>query len=522
MPYDRIPNPFRFWKQDASAALVVFLIALPLNLGIAMASNAPLSAGIISGIVGGIVVGLISGSALSVSGPAAGLTMIVFNAIEVLPSYSVFLTAVVLAGIIQIAFGLAKVGWISLFFPSAVIKGMLAAIGIVIVLKQIPHLLGLDSNDFGEMEFFQKNGENTFSEIFQAFLGIEPGPLIIGLISVAILLLWNWKKVKRLKFFKLLPGPLVVVLIGLLLKIAFDPIPILKIEKAHLVSLPVVNGWATWFAELSTPDWSYLLNTKIWMIAFTLALVASLETLLSVEAIDKIDPEHRQSPKNRELFAQGAGNIVTGFLGGIPISAVVVRSSANLDSGARTKLSAILHGVLLAVCFFLIVNVLNQIPLASLAAILLFTGYKLSRPILYRSYLRLGKNQYRPFFITIIAILLTDLLIGMVIGLAVGLYYILKAHYQTPFSLEQDQEPDSGKQSLIIHLGEIVSFLNKSHFRNFLDQLPSDSKVVIDASHTRYLDQDVLEMIHDFKQTAQERNIRLEMRHLPRYRRTFS
>jgi MFS superfamily sulfate permease-like transporter len=241
-----------------------------------------------------------------------------------------------------------------------------------------------------------------------------------------------------------------------------------------------------------------------------------------VEAIDKIDPEHRQSPKNRELFAQGVGNIVTGLLGGIPISAVVVRSSANLDSGARTKLSAILHGVLLAVSFFLIVNVLNQIPLASLAAILLFTGYKLSRPILYRSYLRLGKNQYRPFFITIIAILLTDLLIGMIIGLAVGLYYILKAHYQTPFSLEQGEEPDTGKQNIIIHLGEIVSFLNKSHFRNFLDQLPGDSKVVIDASHTRYLDQDVLEMIHDFKQTAQERNIRLEMRHLPRYRRTFS
>lgn len=528
------------------ASIVVFLVALPLNLGVALASDAPLSSGIISGIVGGIVIGLLSGSKTSVSGPAAGLSIIVVGALQRM-NFPTFLTSVVLGGLFQVILGALRVGWLSSFFPTSVVKGMLAAIGLVIILKEIPYLLGVDHDVIEKINIFSGGISNDLSELLTVLSNIKLGSVIIGLIAILILIIWNYKKFRENKKFAIIagiiPGPLAVVLLGVTLKLIFDSISGLKIEKEYLVALPVVNQIDKWFMSLPSPDWQSVWQKDVWVTAATMAVIASLETLLSIEALDKIDTEGRITPKNQELLAQGTGNILTGFLGGIPISAVVVRSSANLDAGCKTKLSTILHGCFILLSALFLASLINQIPLASLAAILLFTGYKLSRPVLYRSYIRIGKNQFIPFVVTIVSILITDLLIGMAIGLLIGIYFILRAHYHTPFKMEYDlkeqgiseiNDPKSFDESYdgnlesipmvptTIYLGEIISFLNKAHFKDFLYSLPQNSIITINGKNTRYLDHDVLEMIYEFKAIAPTRNIKLKLKSLPKYRKTYS
>ena len=507
-------------KYDLRASAVVFLVALPLCLGIALASGAPLFSGIIAGVVGGIVVGALSGSSLSVSGPAAGLTVIVLNALEKLGHFETFLLAVLLAGVIQLILGFIKAGGISHFFPSAVIKGMLAAIGITLILKQIPHALGFDRDPEGEFVFLQQDGENTFSEILQAIYFVAPGAVVITLLSIGILLLWQRPEVQRFAFFKQVPSALVVVVVGILLNHFYTAaMPQWALATNHLVALPTpqgLNGFSSLFTNagfngflslFTLPDFSQITNSAVYITAVTIAVVASLETLLNLEATDKLDPLKRHSPPNKELKAQGVGNIISGLLGGLPLTSVIVRSSVNINSGARSKLSAILHGVLLLVCVVSIPGLLNQIPLACLAAILLVTGYKLAKIGLFREMFRLGYDQFLPFVVTILAVLFTDLLMGIGIGMAVGIFFILRANYKTSYFFHRQPTPETDR--IKINLSEHVSFLNKASIIQILNGLPENSYVEIDGSQSEYIDYDVMEVIDDFRRTAEGRNIEL-------------
>jgi len=513
------------YKHDLPAALVVFLVALPLCLGIALASGAPLFSGLITGIVGGIVVGALSGSQTSVSGPAAGLAVIVFGAIASLGSFELFLTAVVLAGIIQLTLGFLKAGIIGLYFPSSVIKGMLAAIGLILILKQLPHFLGVDLEAFGEMSYQGENG-NTFTEFFYAFNHIYFGAALIGVISLGLLILWEQPFIKNKSFSRIVPGALVAVLAGVVLNLVFSAIaPDMAIRPVMMVNLPILNDAASFQEAFAFPDVAGLTNPLVWQTAFVIAIVASLETLLSIEAVDKLDPLKRHTPNNRELKAQGVGNIISGFIGGLPMTAVIIRSSANVQSGNKTKMSAIYHGFLLVLTIFFIPTILNLIPLASLAAVLLVVGWKLSKPQLYVQQWKIGKNQFIPFITTIVAILFTDLLIGIIIGLVVGIFFILRANYKTPYFYhgeEGDHEHDviksgagNGKKAITIYLSEHVSFINKASLQLTLDHLPEDSLVIIDGSRSQEIDPDALEIIHDFKATAKERNIDLHLVKIP-------
>ncbi|PRY07406.1 MFS superfamily sulfate permease-like transporter [Pontibacter ummariensis] len=496
--------------KDIPAGLVVFLVALPLCLGIALASGAPLFSGLITGIVGGLVVAWLSGSQLSVSGPAAGLTVIVLNGIETLGAFEGFLLAVVLAGALQLVLGFVKAGVIGLYFPSSVIRGMLAAIGLILILKQIPHFLGADEDFFGEMEFFQPDGRNTFSEIGYAFSSIQPGSLIIGIVSLVILVLWDNDRLKRYTFFKLVPGALVVVLLAVVLNLLFSSaFTSLAIAESHLVSIPIIGSSEELAGVLQLPDFSFLTNPDLYIVAFTIAIVASLETLLSVEAVDKLDPHKRRTDTNRELKAQGVGNMVAGMLGGLPMTAVIVRSSANVASGGQTRVSAFVHGVFLALSVFFLAEFLNMVPLSALAAVLLMVGFKLTKPSLYKGQLKLGHEQFVPFIVTILAILFTDLLIGICIGLAVGVFYILKANYKSPYFFHREES--ANRDTIHIKLSEHVSFLNKASIILTLDQLPHNSHVIIDGANSAYIDYDVLEAIMEFKKTAHERNIHVEV-----------
>jgi carbonic anhydrase len=497
-----------YLTDDLRAGIVVFLVALPLCLGIALASGAPLFAGIITGVIGGIVVGSLSGSRFSVSGPAAGLTVIVLSAIEKL-GYPAFLLAVVLAGVIQIILGILKAGAISNYFPSAVIKGMLAAIGITLILKQIPHALGYDADAEGEFEFWQLDGENTFSEILKALNFISPGAVIITVLSIAILLVWARPAIQRFSFFKVVPAPLVVVALGILLNNLFrGSMPGLALDQSHLVSLPEASSIGDFFSFFQFPDFTQFANLSVYVSAFTLAIVASLETLLNIEATDKLDPNKHQTPTNRELIAQGTGNIISGLVGGMPLTSVIVRSSVNINSGAKTKLSAIFHGILLFACVVGIPGLLNQIPLACLAAILLVTGYKLANVALFRQMYGFGGSQWIPFVVTILAVLFTDLLIGIGIGSAVGIFFILKANYKTSYFFEREKDRDS--EITRINLSQHVSFLNKSSLVEILESLPENSYVEINAANSVYIDHDIKELIEDFKQTAKLKNIEVD------------
>lgn len=493
-------------KKDIPSSVVVFLVALPLCLGIALASGAPLFSGLITGIIGGIVVGTLSGSQLSVAGPAAGLTVIVLNAITGLGSYETFLMAVVLAGVMQILFGLVKAGTIANYFPSSVIEGMLAAIGIILIMKQFPHAVGYDADFEGDEGFSQTDEHNTFSGILIAFSKINYGAVIISLVSIALLI--YWPKFKKLA---VVPAPLLVVVAGIILGLVFNGTD-LALRGKQMVSIPVVGSMSEFFELFKRPDFSTITNSKVLITAATIAIVASLETLLSLEAVDKIDPIKRISPTNRELLAQGAGNIISGLLGGLPMTAVIVRSSANVNSGARTKMSAILHGVLLLLSLLFIPTLINLIPLSCLAAILIMTGYKLARISLFKHIWHKGLSQFIPFVVTIVAVVLTDLLKGVGIGMLVAIFYLLWTNLRNPYFYHI--ESNGRKKFIRIRLAEEVSFLNKATIQVTLTNIPKETEVIIDGTNSRYIDPDVLEIIHNFKHNAYTKGIIVQLEHI--------
>lgn len=508
-------NPFSSVSKDLPAGLVVFLVAVPLCLGIALASGAPLFSGIIAGMVGGIVVGALSGSNIGVSGPAAGLAVIVADAIQQLGTneagefsmeigFPIFLSAVVIAGFIQIALAFGRAGIIGYFFPNSVIKGMLSAIGIIIILKQIPHALGHDVIAEGFDGFWQNDGENTFTELWVAFGDINPAAVIVTLLSLAILIIWEQPFMKKIKVFQVIQGPLVVVALGILSYFILPGLEGFSFEQDEMVGIPTAAESGGFLNLFTTPDWSLIFSKQLWTLAFTIAVVASLETLLCVEATDKLDPEHNITPANRELLAQGAGNIVSGFIGGLPITQVIVRSSANIQSGGRTKLSAMIHGLLIVISVFLLPDVLNMIPLSSLAAILLVVGYKLAKPKAFIDMFHIGRDQFIKFNVTVLAIVFTDLLTGILIGLGIGIFLILYRNFRLPFSFSERIE--EGKP-IEIKLSENVTFLNKANIMEALKVIPDHTQVIIDATQTHYIHPDVIEIINDFIDQADRRDI---------------
>jgi MFS superfamily sulfate permease-like transporter len=499
----RATSVFKNLRADFPSSIVVFLVALPLCLGVALASNAPLFSGIIAGVIGGIVIGFLSGSQLSVSGPAAGLTAIVAAAILKLPSFETFLLAVVLCGVLQLVLGFIKAGVIGDYIPNCVIKGMLAAIGLILILKQFPHLIGYDADYEGDESFVQGNNENTFSAIGHAFKAITPVALLIGVLGLVFQIFWEKFTAGKKGFIRLVPAPLVVVLMAVGINMAFGAN---GLKQEHLVNIPAANSAGEFLSFFTLPDWSQISNSTVWITAVTLALVASLETLLSIEAIDALDPYQRVTNKDRELKAQGVGNLLSGLIGGLPITSVIVRSSANVNSGAQTKASTMMHGMLLLLCVALIPFVLNQIPLAALAAILIYTGYKLAKPSLFKMYYKKGWDQFAPFVITIIAILLTDLLKGVFIGIGIGLLFVLRSNFRSAVFVVHDAS------NYLFRLRKDVSFLNKPIIKNKLEEVPENSYVMIDASRADFIDRDVVEVIEDFMIHAPLKNIKVELK----------
>ena len=498
------------FKNDLPASIVVFFVAIPLCLGIALASGAPLFSGLIAGIIGGIVVGTISGSEVGVSGPAAGLAAIVLAAIASLGGYNNFLLAVVLGGLIQILFGVLRAGIIGYYFPSSVIKGMLTGIGIIIILKQIPHFFGYDADPEGDFAFNQVDGHNTFSEILYAVDQISLGPTIIALVSLGILVLWSAVLSKKAKIFQLVQGPLVAVVVGIIFFAINGTSGALGFSSDQLVSVPVPEDTASFFAQFSFPNFGAITNPNVWVVAFTIALVASLETLLCVEATDKLDPEKRVTPTNRELYAQGTGNVLSGLIGGLPITQVIVRSSANIQSGNKTKMSAIIHGFLLLISVILIPRLLNMIPLSVLAAILFIVGYKLAKPALFKSMWELGWKQFLPFIVTVLGIIFIDLLIGLGLGLMVGLVVVLIKSYQNSHFLHIEGE-DVADGKIKMTLAEQVTFFHKGAILKELDNLPENSFLELDVRNTTYLDNDIIEILDDFSHKAKLRNITIKL-----------
>ncbi|WP_246151489.1 SulP family inorganic anion transporter [Rubripirellula reticaptiva] len=495
--------------RDTLAGLVVFLVALPLCLGIALASGANLFSGLLAGIVGGLVVASISGSHSSVSGPAAGLTAIVAAQIAILGSFEAFLLAVAVAGVIQIGFGIAKGGALSAFFPSSVIKGLLVAIGVILILKQIPHLVGHDADPEGEMSFQQPDQENTFTELFTLIAGdIHVGAMVIGLLSVVFLLVWD--RVPNLKK-SLVPAPLIVVLFSVALSMILRPYGAdWAIGESHLVQIPVASSFSEFFGFLRLPDFTQVGNPAVYIAAITIAVVASLETLLNLEAVDKLDPEKRDSPPSRELIAQGCGNLVCGLIGGLPVTSVVVRGSVNVGAGAKTKLSALVHGVLLLVSVAILPRYMNMIPLSALAAILFVTGFKLASPQIFKQMWNEGRYQFLPFIITVIAIVFTDLLVGILIGLAISVLFILNSNLRSP--IRRIVETHLAGDVLHIELASQVSFLNRAAIDRVLGEAKRGSALKIDASQSDYIDPDVLSLIRDFKDNvAPTRNISVSL-----------
>ncbi len=516
-------------KSDFPAGIVVYFVALPLCLAIAQVSTGHseyLFSGIIAGVIGGIAVGLLSGSALGVSGPAAGLVVIVSDGIQKLSmmpdgntdfsyGFKGLLLAIVIAGLIQIIAGFLKAGVIGHYFPSAVIKGMLAAIGITIILKELPHAFGYDKDFMGDESFEQIDGHNTFTEIFYAIKYNSPIAIVISSISIALLLLLEGKFFKRFTIFKYLPAALFVVVLGVVINLFLPSISVLQaLEGEHLVQLPVANSIKEFFSFFTSPDLGQIGRSEVWMVGLSIAMVASIETLLSLEATDKLDPYKRSSPGNRELKAQGIGNMVSGFIGGLPITQVVVRSSANINSGGKTKMSAIIHGIILLLSAIFIPRYLNYIPLSGLAAILILVGYKLSKVSLYKGMYQLGWSQFVPFVVTIIAILSTDLLKGIGIGMLVAYFVIIRENYKNSFKfLSKDHDPGS---AIRMELSNMVTFINKGVLVSAFNELPDKSHLIIDGSKTEHFDYDVLELIHEFKMhKASQRKIIVELVNIP-------
>jgi MFS superfamily sulfate permease-like transporter len=484
---------FKYLKEDLPAGLVVFLVALPLCLGIALASGAPLFSGIIAGIVGGIVVAFASGSALSVSGPAAGLTVIVLNGITTLGSYDQFLVAVVIAGALQIILGFLKAGVIGYYFPSSVIKGMLAAIGIILILKQLPIAIGYNK---------------------AAAVSYQMGSILIASISIAIILFWELPFLKKYVFFKYVPGALIAVLVGVGLNLFFKTsLPEWALSAEALVKLPVAKSSTEFIGQFTLPNFAVLGNYQVYIVAVTIAIIASLESLLSTEAGDKLDPYKRVTPTNRELKAQGLGNLISGLIGGLPMTAVIVRTSANVNAGAKTKLSAIFHGLLLLVSVVGFASVLNQIPLACLAAVLLVVGYKLAKISLFKEMYKLGWEQFIPFFVTVVAIQFSDLLKGIALGMLVAIFYILRRNYRRDYEIHQDKQSEGG--AITILLAEQVTFINKGSIAKKLSNIADGTTVTIDASRSHYVDLDVLEIIYGFETSAKLKNIQVHLVQVP-------
>lgn len=494
------------FSSDLPSSIVVFLVALPLCLGVALASNAPLFSGIIAGVSGGIVVGLCSRSHLSVSGPAAGLTAIVASAITSLASFEAFLLVVVLAGVIQIVLGFCKAGIIGDYVPNSVIKGMLAAIGLILILNQFPHLLGDDSSfDIDENTPNPDKG-NIFINFFKAFGNINTAGILIGGICLAFYFVWEGWASKKKGILKLIPTPLIIVFLGVGLNALFNSTKMVPaLSGGHLVNIPIASSANEFLSFFSSPDWSMITNTKIWTLALTVALVASLESLLSIEAVDDLDPYQRVTPTNRELKAQGIGNLVSGLIGGIPVTSVIVRSSANVNSGAKTKMSTIYHGIFLLLSVAFIPFLLNLIPKSALAAILIFTGYKLAKPSLFKAFYKKGWDVFLPFVITIIAILVTDLLKGVVLGIIVGLFFAFRSNFRKAVFVVNDE------MKYLFRLRKDVSFLNKAIIKQKLEQVPENAHVIIDTKRADFIDRDVVETIEDFMLHAPLKNIRVEL-----------
>ncbi|WP_408037269.1 SulP family inorganic anion transporter [Tenacibaculum amylolyticum] len=505
---------FKTIKNDLPASIVVFFVALPLCLGIALASGAPLFSGLIAGIIGGIVVGSISGSNIGVSGPAAGLAAIVLVAITSL-GYKNFLVAVVIGGIIQILFGVLRLGIIGYFFPSSVIKGMLTGIGIIIILKQIPYFFGMDKNPTGDFSFLQVEWDNLVSGLLNAVNAllsgnISMGATVIGIVSIGILLLWSNVLSKKGKIFQLVQGPLVAVVVGIVFYLLTKDSSFSLVES-QLVSVPVPDSLDSFIGQFNFPNFGVIGNSEVWITGFTIALVASLETLLCVEATDKLDPHKNVTPTNRELFAQGAGNIVSGMIGGLPITQVIVRSSANIQSGGRSKMSAIIHGFFLLISIILIPTLLNKIPLSVLAAVLFIVGFKLAKPSTFTSMYKSGWKQFVPFMATVLPMVITgDLLLGIGLGLAVGIIVILLKSYQNSHFLHIESQ-GNGEHNVKMTLAEEVTFFNKGAILKELDNLPKDSFLELDVRKTRYLDNDIIEILEDFAHKAKERNITIKL-----------
>ena len=502
-------NLFANLKSDFASGLVVFLVALPLCLGIAMASGAPLFSGIISGIIGGIVVGYLSKSHISVSGPAAGLTAIVLTAITDLGAFDVFLTAVFIAGLIQLALGFIKAGSISNYFPTNVIEGMLAGIGVIIILKQLPHAFGYDSDFEGNQAFSQTDGVNSFSSLFNILNHIQLGSMVIAAISLTILIAWD--KVPFFKKLKLIPGALIAVILGVILNELFiSSGSSLAIAKEHLVSLPVPSSMEEFKQIIVTPDFSGITNPKVWIVGLTIAIVASIETLLCIEASDRMDVHKRYTDTNVELKAQGIGNIVSSLLGGLPMTSVVVRSSANNNAGAKSKMSTIIHGVLLLISVLTIPVILNKIPLATLAAILLLVGYKLAKPATFKHFWNNGKYQFVPFIATFAAVVFLDLLKGVALGMIISVFAILRGNIKRAYDFRKEEYHDG--DVIHIDLAQEVSFLNKAAIKLTLGKIPGNSKVIINAENTVYIAHDVLDLINEFKEIkAKEENIKVKL-----------
>lgn len=502
-------NLFANLKADFPSGLVVFLVALPLCLGIALASGAPPLSGIISGIIGGIVVGWLSKSHISVSGPAAGLTAIVLTAITALGSFETFLLAVFLAGLFQLILGFLKAGSISNYFPSNVIEGMLAGIGVIIILKQLPHAVGFDADFEGDESFLQADGGNTFSSLIGALDYFHLGAIIITAISVTILILWD--KVPFLKKLKLVPGALVAVIVSIVLNEVFIATGSnLQIAAAHLVNLPVPQSLEEFKAIIITPNFSGISNPQVWITAMTITIVASIETLLCIEAADRMDTQKRYTSTNMELKAQGIGNMVSSLLGGLPMTSVVVRSSANANAGAKTKMSAIIHGVLLLLCVLSIPFILNKIPLATLSAVLILVGYKLAKPATVLHFWHKGKYQFVPFIATLLAVVFTDLLKGVALGMVISIIFVLRGNLKRAYNFRKDEYAEG--DVIHIDLAQEVSFLNKAAIKYTLNEIPANSKVVIDASDTVYIAHDVLDLIQEFKDyKAKEINVKVKL-----------
>ncbi len=505
-------NLFSNLRSDLPASIVVFFVALPLCLGIALASGAPLFSGIIAGIVGGIVVGLISGSPLGVSGPAAGLAVIVLGAIASLGSFETFLLAVVIAGVFQLILGFLKAGVIAYFFPSSVIKGMLSGIGLLIILKQIPHALGYDFEYEGNFAFQLRDGSNTFTEIMSAFEFLTPGALLISLISLSMLILWEQVFSKKHKIFQIIQGPVAVVLFGILMFNLYQyGVFNFTLDANQVVSLPVANSLSDFVSFFTFPDFSQITNFEVYKIGFVMAIVASLETLLCVEATDKLDPYKRVTPTNRELKSQGLGNMLSGFIGGLPVTQVIVRSSANIAFGAKSKTSAVLHGIFLLISAITIAEYLNMIPLASLATILIIVGYKLAKPKLFFEMYKLGWEQFIPFIVTILAIIFTDLLKGITAGLVVGLFFTLYHRYKHSHYIKDIITTEHGQEVHHIVLSEQVSFFNKADIIESLEKIPANSKVIIDCTRSKVIDYDIHEVIENYLLHANLKVIDVEL-----------